>query len=591
MIRNRSTRSPLSRQPGAAGGIHLGPAAWFGLVCVAAGIAIPSTWLVTQLRHGQPVPAELGEQLLLGATLFRVCLALLGLLFVLSSGHLRRERGELDTHQAGRTGRPAVAALAVLLLAALGLRLYALGQGLWLDEIITYVTYVKSMPLGVIASTYTSENQHFLFSLAARAALLTFGDSAWSLRLPAVLFGVASIWALYRLGCEVTTRREAIFAAALMTFSYHHIWFSQNARGYTALLFWSILSSIFLVRGLRKADPKAWIWFAVAVALGMYTHTTMLFMVAGQFLIYLGALWVRRDWTKAQRWLPLWMGFGLSGLLTLLLYSFALPQFFQQIVETSTVPAWKNPLWTFFEFVRGIQLGFGSGLFLIPVLFVFALGVISYLRSQPVVPALLFLPVGLCTLVVVGLGHHLWPRFFFFAMGFGVLIAIRGTWVLAQTVAAWLRFSPMARQWAAGGLASAVVLASALSIPPVYGPKQDYAAAMAYIEEQRGQDDAVAVLGLANFAYRDLYATGWQEITSLDELAAARDRGQRTWVVYTFPPEVEAVYPEIADVLRREFILEHVFPGTVNHGEIVVMLAEPDPAQQAQRRLTAKEAE
>ena len=132
--------------------------------------------------------------------------------------------------------------LAILLLIASILRLYGLGNGLWIDEIVTYVNYGK-MPFGEILTTYDSENLHVLFALLANACFKIFGESEWSIRLPAVFFGIGSIWAIYLLGRQVGTAREALLSAAVLTFSYHHIWFSQNARGYTALLFWTILSS------------------------------------------------------------------------------------------------------------------------------------------------------------------------------------------------------------------------------------------------------------------------------------------------------------------------------------------------------------
>lgn len=115
-----------------------------------------------------------------------------------------------------RTSVPAV--LTSLLVVAAALRLYRLDDGLWWDEIFMYVKFVK-MPLGQLLTTYESENQHFLYILLARASIWIFGDSVWSLRFPAVLFGVGSIWALYLLGRQVSSAREALLAAALTTFS------------------------------------------------------------------------------------------------------------------------------------------------------------------------------------------------------------------------------------------------------------------------------------------------------------------------------------------------------------------------------------
>jgi len=540
------------------------------LLCILIGVAIPSSLLVEWLRHNGEIAVDQLDQLLLGATIFRVALVLVGISLVV-----------LARTPLWRTDAPAlpvrsfagveVLSIAIVCAIALGLRLFMLNRGLWLDEIITYVDFGKSMPLGEIASTYTSENQHFLFSLAARTSILIFGDSAWSLRLPAVIFGVASIWALYLLACEVTTRQEALLASILMTFSYHHIWFSQNARGYTALLFWTLLSSYFFIRGLQKGTAREWLLYAASAALGAYTHTTIIFLIMGQFLSYLFIVFSGRYRPPSQRWTPFFLGFCFAGLFTILLYSFAIPQYFGLLVEESTVSAWKNPLWTVLEFARGIQIGLGSSLLLIPALVVFGVGMVSYLRSRPIMVALLLLPVAICTLVVVGLGHHLWPRFFFFAMGFGLLIAVRGTWVIGATAASWLELAAPMQKGAGALLTVLMIVASALTIPMAYGPKQDYEAALTYVEANREPSDEVAVFGLANFAYRELYTTDWQVIESVEDLSALRSDDHATWVVFTFLPEAEAVYPELVALLHQDFTEVRQFPGTVNHGTVYVL--------------------
>ena len=102
-----------------------------------------------------------------------------------------------------------------------------------------------------IVTKFDSENQHFLFSILAHYSIQIFGDNAWALRLPAVFFGTGSIIASYLVGREVTDIPEALLATALVAFSYHQIWFSQNARGYTGLLFWTLISSWFLIRGFK----------------------------------------------------------------------------------------------------------------------------------------------------------------------------------------------------------------------------------------------------------------------------------------------------------------------------------------------------
>src|SRR5262245_17128800 len=126
-----------------------------------------------------------------------------------------------------------------IIVVALVLRAVRLGSGLWYDEIMTLVQFVR-LPTRDVVTTLTSFNNHVLYTLEAQAAIAIFGESAWSLRLPAMIFGVACVGALWWLARHVVSAAEANIAALLLAVSYHHIWFSQNARGYTGMMFWSI---------------------------------------------------------------------------------------------------------------------------------------------------------------------------------------------------------------------------------------------------------------------------------------------------------------------------------------------------------------
>ncbi len=150
------------------------------------------------------------------------------------------------------------------------LRAIRLDAGLWYDEIVTLVIAVR-LPVDRLLTEFPHNNHHPLYSLLAHLSVTFLGEHAWSLRLPAYAFGVATIPMLYRLGTTVTTRREALLAAALLCVSYHHVWFSQNARGYSLLAFFVLLSTDLLVRGLRGRETGRMPWYlgyALAAALG-----------------------------------------------------------------------------------------------------------------------------------------------------------------------------------------------------------------------------------------------------------------------------------------------------------------------------------
>jgi hypothetical protein len=543
-----------------------------GCLFILAGIFIPSSSFIQTLRPIYPSP-DLSTQLVLGATFFRVCLIIFGALIIaLGKMPLRYSTIKSEGDDPDQNRKFSWLVLSALLLVALTLRLHQLGNGLWLDEILTYLNYA-SLPFGEIITTYDSQNQHFLYSLLAHASFLIFGESGWSLRLPAVLFGVSSIWALYLLGREVASSREALFSCALLTFSYHHIWFSQNARGYTGLLFWTILASWLFVRGLREGLPLLWLLYAITAALGSYTHITMIFVVIGHFLIYGVTLFVRRGDTWAEKWSIFFLGFCLAGVLTIQLYAFVLPQMFGGTIgQGRVVTAWKHPVWTLVEIVRGMQIGFKGIVPGIFALVIFAFGSWNFARSNPIVIGLMFIPALLCGLAAIGMGHHLWPRLFFFTIGFGALIVVRGTMEVGRVLLSFSRLKSIRAAALGTALCSLLLLVSAATIPAAYLPKQDYLSAVSFIEERQESSDVIVTVGAAVLPYQEFYGVDWQEVEDAEGLNTIRTRAQRTWLIYTLPVHMEAMYPEIMAIIKNEFKIVRKFHGTLNGGTIFVCL-------------------
>jgi len=457
-----------------------------------------------------------------------------------------------------------------MLLVSLGLRLHKLGGGLWHDEVITYVNYV-SMPLGEIFSTYRDQNQHFLFSILARLSTELFGDGGWSLRLPAVLFGVGSIWALYLFASEVTGKGEALLSTALLAFSYQHVWFSQNARGYSGLLFWTLLASWAFVAARHRSGRRYWLFYSFFCALGVYTHMSMLFVMLGHFASY--AIDAFRGWKKEPRLkahADYLASLALAGLLIFQLHALVLPQILHHGNEVSTVPAWKNPLWALFEFVSALKISFSSGVVVAAALVVFGLGVWDFARRRREVIYFFVIPCAVTAAVVVGSGHHLWPRFFFFAFGFMCMIAVRGVFRAVSTAIGLLRIPGKWTSVLQATACSSLVVFSALSIPHAYVPKQDFLGALNYVQSEMADDDAVTTVGLAGFTYERFYRKPWPGVQTLAQLNSIRAHASRTWLIYTFPPEARAVYPDIMALVDRDFQTLRVFPGSVGSGAIFV---------------------
>ncbi len=549
----------------------------FGFLLIVFGLFIPSSTFIelimSQTRNFEQERHT--QQLLLGATLFKIGIVILGLLvIVLGKLVFQKQPVKVEKVPSNKHKRSVLFFLIGIFFVAFILRLYGLNCGLWYDEILTYVNYFK-MPYGEIIVSHDSLNQHFLYSLLAHTSFLVFGDSAWSLRIPAVAFGVGSLWALYLFARQVTSQREALLSVLLLVFSYHHIWFSQNARGYTGLLFFTLLASWFFLRGLHEPLPRTWLLYAIVAALGMYTHITMLFVIIGHFIIYIISLFRSPKETWSGRWVGGILGFGLTGFFTFLLYALVLPRMLNNVVsEKSTVTAWNNPFWTILEFIKGFEVSFGSSFIVIAALIVFGIGAVSFLREKPAVIGLLFFPTIICIAIVTMMVKLLYPRFLFFTMGFGVLVIIRGVMVLGEIIGRVLRLRSTISISIGTTLCVVLIFMSAISFPSAYGPKQDYQEAFSFVKKVKEPGDTIAITGLIILPYNKFYKTNWEIVETLDTLNDIRSRSKRTWLLYTIPLHLQSVYPEIMDCILQDFQVVKQFHGTLSGGTIFVCLSE-----------------
>ncbi|MCI0607080.1 glycosyltransferase family 39 protein [bacterium] len=441
------------------------------------------------------------------------------------------------------------------------LRMYRLNEGLWFDEVLTAVRYVR-LPFNELIFAFDSENQHFFYSILAHLSIVLFGESEWALRLPAVIFGVGALWLVSRFGCEVTNRLEALLTVGLLCVSYFHIWFSQNARGYTGLQFWTMASALLLLRCLASNDRKKWMLYGVTLALGMYTQLTMLFVPAGHFVIY---LWKVRREIKVRPWDGLLYGFCLGGLLTLLLYSPVLGKMFLTMGEESTVAMWKQPLWTLLEIVRGMKLHFAGGIVALVALLIFGAGLFSYSRTKPIVVQLLILPVLIGSVITLALGHPLWPRFFFFNFGLAMLVLVRGTMSLGALLVPekYGRFPGTA-------ICILLILLSALALPRAYGPKQDFLGARIFVEKNKSPRDVIATAGRIRLVYHGYHRLPYEKVETPESLRALQSDGSQLWVLYIFPEDARTLYPEMMKALEKDFDLIKTFDGSLNGGTVYV---------------------
>lgn len=238
-----------------------------------------------------------------------------------------------------------------ILFSGLILRLVNLNQSLWLDEAVQAVTAKNSLAFAF--EELKGDFHPQLFHLLMHYWVRIFGSSEVTLRMPSVLFGVGTILVVYKIAntftSEVSPRAERGYpstsevlfptiATLFLATAPFHIYYSQEARMYSMVTFFTACSYYFFLRllkdfkGLLKDNKGLLFVYLVTTTLALYSDYYALLVVLAQFIA--GVIILRKKFLK--------MFFCYIAIL--LLFLPALPLLISQlktgIIATAALPAW-----------------------------------------------------------------------------------------------------------------------------------------------------------------------------------------------------------------------------------------------------------
>jgi mannosyltransferase len=174
------------------------------------------------------------------------------------------------------------------------LRFYNLGfNSLWLDEATTY-NWSKPGFFEIWEISRSADFHPPLFHWIEHIMLI-FGQSEFVLRAVPALLGVLTIPVFYLIGKEFNDKNVGIISAALLTFSYFGIYYSQEAYSYSLVLFLFSLVILLYLSALRTDNITFWVLFGIASAISFWTHY---YVFVGLGIIYLHAIITK--WTNLK---------------------------------------------------------------------------------------------------------------------------------------------------------------------------------------------------------------------------------------------------------------------------------------------------
>lgn len=221
----------------------------------------------------------------------------------------------------------------ILLLATI-LRLINLNQSLWLDEAINVVS-AKHFGFWDFVTKYSLGDFHppgYFALLWIWTRLGGYGE-IW-VRLPSVIFGIATVWITYLIGREMFNKKAALLAALFMAIAPLHVYYSGEARMYSLATFAATLSFYFFWKVIKKGNRVDLVGLGVSNTLVLYSDYLVYLIFPAQFLYLI--IWNRK---VLKRFLIPWT----INLFALIPWILIFPkQLSTGTVAASTLPGWAS---------------------------------------------------------------------------------------------------------------------------------------------------------------------------------------------------------------------------------------------------------
>ncbi|MGD9799815.1 MAG: glycosyltransferase family 39 protein [Parvularculaceae bacterium] len=495
--------------------------------------------------------------------------------------------GAMKRDIVGDIGAQAALAFLAIIAIAILVRAIGLGSSLWYDEIATLLGFVR-LPFGELVSNFSTLNNHPLYSLTAKLSVAVFGESAASLRLPAALFGVAAIAAFLPVARRALGLWPALLTILLLAVSYHQVWFSQNARGYTMLLFWTTLSTILFLEGARRNDARIWAAYGAVFAAAMYTHLSAGFYFAAHGVIY-AAFLLNRFIRKQGASAPLagaypFFGMAFGVALTLLVYAPMLGDMgstfagVKEAAPNAPLAKWSDPVFVLQNlFNQFLALGSFMALAL-PAAIAFALyGVYAIWKKDRILAAIYLLQIPITVAALEIADMRLWPRYFFVEISFLYLAVVAGVEAAAVAIGPLVE-----KRVRIAGVRDKLMILAAIamvggSVPLLLrnyaAPKQDLAGAVAMVDREAASNDLTTVYGVAAEPVIGYFAPEWSELTPAMIREMNGDR--RIWSLVAFREQVAAADPDAWALFNEKFSLHAQLPGTLGGGAVFIYVSKP----------------
>ena len=459
--------------------------------------------------------------------------------------------------------------LGLVILGSVALRLPGLDGSLTFDEVFLVRALITQNPIKMFF--HPSGSAHLLHTLLANGVMRVMDVTPWAARLPAFLLGALTPLILYLAIRRILSRPVAVIAALILALTPVHVWYSQEAKGNSPLMFGVVLSWWFLSRLAARWNSRDAAGYLVALLVVGLSHLSGMMFVG---VVGLALLIVPR---RMHGWL------GDTALVGKMIYIHLVALWLILLVYAPIMPFLVERGGTGyltegaprFVVLGREMLGQFTALdqawpwLVAPALLLFA-GAISMCGANAGLFLLLTLPLAIDLIITVTFKLFSFPRYhMYFLPVVAVLMAtgITGLWARACHIGT--AFARLAAAIVIAILVHAALAGYGLAIHHYYGwPKSNYAATARLIAA-RPDSDPVYVVGHGRKGYPAsglvFYTNRFETDDTIGPVLSKTDSKKMLTVVVLDPLHAQVSYPDLLRHLKAHASSMTIWPC---HGEL-----------------------
>jgi 4-amino-4-deoxy-L-arabinose transferase-like glycosyltransferase len=186
------------------------------------------------------------------------------------------------TARSASSARGTLVLLGALVVGAVVLRVLAVDQALYGDELYTHDAVVGRSFASMFHRVEVAEDSPPLFFVFAWIGAKVADPTGWGLRVTSLVAGCATVPLLFVTARRIVGDRTGLIGTALFAFSPFAVFYASEARAYSLMAFFLVASTYALLRAIDSHDLRWWSAFSIATACALYTHYTAAAVVGAQ---------------------------------------------------------------------------------------------------------------------------------------------------------------------------------------------------------------------------------------------------------------------------------------------------------------------